>query len=150
AFLLEVANLVGALLLKVSVADGERFVDDGKSGIDIHGDGKREAHVHARRMRFHGAVEERSELGELEDRRQFLFDFGWGGTEECGVECGVVATAELRMKAGAELEDRRDGALRLERPAARLRHVAQELEQRAFACAVLADDADGLAALDLE
>src|SRR5436190_937439 len=43
------------------------------------------------------------------------------------------------MKAGAQLEDRYDRAARFERAARRLRHVTEELEQRALAGAVRAE-----------
>ena len=148
--LLELADLVDALLLKVAVADRQRLVDDEDVGIDVDGDRERQPHVHAGRVRLHRPVEERAELGELQDRRQPLLHLGGREPEDGGVERGVVAAGELGMEAGAELEDRGDRAVRLERAAGRPRDAAEKLEQRALAGAVLADDADRLAALDFE
>src|SRR5213082_2831274 len=54
------------------------------------------------------------------------------------------------MEAGAQLEDRRDRALGLQNAAGGTRDVAQKLEQRALARAVLADDPYRLAACNLE
>src|SRR5205085_84245 len=87
---------------------------------------------------------------ELQDRRQLSFHFRRREAEDRGVQGGVVAAGELWMKAGAQLENGRDGPLRLDRAARRPRDAAQELEKRALAGAVLTDDADRLAALDLE
>ena len=77
-------------------------------------------------------------------------DLGGAEPEDRGVERGVIAAAEFGMKPGSELEDRGDGSLRLQRAAGRTRDAAEELEQGALAGAVLADDADRLAAFDVE
>ncbi len=148
--LLELADLVDALLLKVAVADGQGLVDDQDVGVDVHGHAESEAHVHARRVHLHGAVDESAELGELQDGRQALPDLRRAETEDRGVQHGVVAAGELRVEAGPELEDRSDVPARLQRAAGGAGHAAEKLEQGALPGAVLADDADGLSAGHLE
>ena len=54
------------------------------------------------------------------------------------------------MKTGADLEQACDAAPQQNSPLGRLRDAAQDLEQRALAGTVAADDADDLALLDLE
>ncbi len=54
------------------------------------------------------------------------------------------------MEAGADLQERRHAAADADFSAGRLGDAAQDLEQRALAGAVAADDADDLARLDRE
>src|SRR5688572_14889268 len=136
---LELTDLVDALLLKVTVADRESLVDHQNVGIDVDGDGKREAHVHARRIGFHRAVEKRVELGELENRRKAVANLGRRQTEDGGIESGIIAAAELGMKSRSELEDRGDRSPAVQCAGTGSRHAAQELEERALAGAVLPD-----------
>ena len=148
--LLELPDLVDALLLEVTVADGQRFVDDQNVGIDVHGHAEGEAHVHAGGVRLHRPVKERPELGEVQDGRQLFAHLGRAEAEDGGIQGGVVPAAELGVKTSPELQDRGDVAARFQRAAARPGHAAQQLEQRALPRSVLADDPDRLAALDLE
>ena len=66
----ELVQLRVALALEVLVAHGEDLVDKQHLGIDVRRDGERETHVHARRVRLHGGVEEVAELGERDDLRE--------------------------------------------------------------------------------
>ena len=54
------------------------------------------------------------------------------------------------MKAGPDLEQAGDAAAQHDAALGRLGDAAQDLEQRALAGAIAADDADDLALLDLE
>ena len=54
------------------------------------------------------------------------------------------------MEAGADLQQRADAAVELGAAGGRLRDPREDLQQGALAGAVAADDADDLAALDLE
>src|SRR5690606_2430786 len=62
----------------------------------------------------------------------------------------VFAPAELGVEARAELEQRSDAAFDVDFAVRRLRDPGEELEQRALARAVLADDADGAALRDVQ
>ena len=54
------------------------------------------------------------------------------------------------MKAGADFEQAADAAAQLDTPAGRLGDAAEDFQQRRFAGAVAADDADDLAGLYFE
>src|SRR3989442_11046945 len=116
----------------------------------MHRDRKAEAHVHATRVRLHGGVEETPEVGELLDRRHRAVDRAALQTEERAVQVRVLAAAEVRMEARADLEQRRDPAGHLERARGRLGRPREELEQRGLPRAVRADDAERSARLDRE
>ena len=62
----------------------------------------------------------------------------------------VLAAGEFGVKAGADLEQARNPALDCDAPLGRLGDAREDLQQCALAGAVAADDADHLAALDLE
>src|SRR4029079_2601527 len=62
----------------------------------------------------------------------------------------VLAAAEVRMEAGAELEQRPDRADDLEPPARQREDPCDQAQQRRLAGAVAADEADRRSRLDLE
>jgi hypothetical protein len=64
------AHLAEAFLLERGVADGENFVDD-EDVTEVRGHGKREPHVHARGVAFHGRIEESAHARELDDLVEF-------------------------------------------------------------------------------
>ena len=57
---------------------------------------------------------------------------------------------QFGMKTGADLEQARDASRYCDLPLARLGDARKDFEQRRLAGAVAADDADDIAALDLE
>ena len=70
--------------------------------------------------------------------------------EDRAVQEDVLAAGQLRVEAGADLEQRADPAAQPRLALGRRRDPGEDLEQRALAGAVVADDPEGLAALDLE
>src|SRR5438128_9752287 len=108
----------------------------------MYRDRKAEAHVHAARVRLHGRVEETSEIRKLLDRRHRAVDLAAFQSEQRAVQIRVLAAAEVGMEARADLEQRRDPAIHLERARGRLRGPREELEQRGLPRAVRADDAE--------
>ena len=70
--------------------------------------------------------------------------------EDRAVQVDVLAPGQLGVEAGADLEQRADAAGDLGPAGGRLGDARQDLEQRALAGAVAADDPDHLARTDLE
>ena len=70
--------------------------------------------------------------------------------EDRAVQKNVLAAGQLGMKSGADLEQRADAAEQFALACRRPRDARQDLQQRALAGAVAADDADHFAAADLE
>ena len=60
-------HLAEALLLELSVSDGQHLVDDEDLGVEVRSHGKRESHVHAARVALHRRIEEATDLAELDD-----------------------------------------------------------------------------------
>ena len=136
-----------ALLLERGVADREHLVDEQNLGLEMRGDRERESHVHAARVALDRGVEEALDLGERDDLVESALDLGAPHAEDRAVEVDVLAAGELGVKAGADLEQRADTARETARPSVGSVIRDEDLQQRALAGAVAADDADHLAFL---
>ena len=87
-------------------------------------------------------------VGDLAGSRRAVV--GGGEAEHLAAHDRVLRAAEVGVEAEAELEQRGDAAADAEAALGRLRGAGEDLEQRALAGAVGADDADRLAGGDLE
>src|SRR5246127_1372346 len=95
-------------------------------------------------------IEELLDLGEGDDLVEFAFDLDPAHAEDRAVQEDVFATGQFGMKSGANLEQAGHTASKYHPPSRRFGDAAQDLEQRAFARAVAADNSQDLALLDLE
>src|SRR4029077_3608094 len=111
----ELADLGEALVLEVLVADREHLVDEEDVRLEMHRDREAEAHVHAVRIGLHGRVEEAADVGELLDRGHGPVHVLPREPEEGAVEVGVLSTAEIRVESRADLEERGDASVHVER-----------------------------------
>jgi hypothetical protein len=57
AFPLELSDAIEAFILKGDIPDGEDFVDEQDLGLNMHGDSKCQAHLHARAVGAKWAVD---------------------------------------------------------------------------------------------
>ena len=112
AALLELVDLAEALALELLVADGEHLVEQQHVDLEVRGDGEAEAHDHARRVRADGQLHEALELGERLDLGHVPADRLALEPEDRAVQVDVLAAGELRVEAGAELEQAADRARR--------------------------------------
>ena len=150
AAVLELGDLAEALALELLVADGEHLVEQEHVRLDVRGDGEAEPHEHPRRVRPHRQVDELLELRERDDLVHQLAHACAREAVDRAVQVDVLAAGEVGVEAGAELEQRRDAAARLDAPAGRLDDPRDEAQQRRLAGAVAADEADGVARLGRE
>jgi hypothetical protein len=147
---LEVRDPRVALLLKGLVPDRKHLVEQQQVGVDVHRDREPEPHVHPRRVRAHGDVGEGLELGEAQDLLDVLVDVAALEAVDRRVEVDVLAPRELRVEAGADLDQRADASADRKRAGRRREDPRDQLEQRRLARAVPPDDPEGLARLDVE
>ncbi len=139
---LELRELVEAFVGEAFIPDCEHFVHQQHVGIDVDGHRKSQTHVHPGRVRFHRGIDEFLELGELDDLVEAARDFLLGQAEHDPVDEDVLAAGDFGVKAGAELDERRDAAVDLDRTRRGLRDSGHQLEHRALAGAVAADHAE--------
>ena len=139
SLLVKLENLVDAFLLKVDIADGECLVDQEDVGIDVGGNGKTEAHIHAAGIVLDGHVNEVAQLGKIDYRGQQCLDLAMGKPEKRALEENVFITAQVRMETRAELEHGEYAPVGNEFSAGRLGDSSDDFEQRRFARAIDAD-----------
>ena len=143
----DLVHLAEAFLLELGIADREHFVDDQDFRLQMRRDGEGEAHIHAGGIALDRRVEELLDLGKGDDLVEFPADLGAAHAEDRAVEIDVLAAGQFGMKAGADFQQARDAAAQGDAPGGRLGDAAEDLEQRALAGAVAADDAEDLALL---
>ncbi len=90
-FALELFDLLHALALERFVADCEHFVDEQEVGVDVHGNGEGEPHVHARAVELHLRVDELLDAREVDDRVEVGVDLLLRESEDRGVHVDVLA-----------------------------------------------------------
>ena len=119
--------------------------------LEVGGDGEGQPHIHAARVALDRRVDEPVDLGERDDLVELASDLAAAHAEDRAVEVDVLPAGQLGVEAGADLQQAADPA----RGSRRGRSVGsvirrEDLQQRALAGAVAADDADHLARLHLE
>ena len=118
--LLELEDLAEAPALELLVADREHLVEEQDIRLEMGGDREAEPHVHSRRVRAHGAVDEALELRERDDLVHPLADERPLQAQDGPVQVDVLPPGELRVEPGAELEERANPPGRGDPPACRL------------------------------
>src|SRR5918993_2947111 len=146
----EIVDPVDALLLEGEVAHRQRFVDDEDLGVDVRADGEGEPHAHADRIELQRLVHEGADAGEIGYRFEFAQDLLALQPEHGAADQHVLASRGLEVERRAERQHRGDPALDPDLALGRARHAADDLQQCGLAATVAPDDAQALAALDLE
>src|SRR5262249_9004088 len=88
--------------------------------------------------------------GKVDDIVKLASNLRAAHTQNGAVQIDVVPAGELRVKAGADLEQRSEPAVKFRHAPRWFRDPRQDLEQRALACPVPSDDPDHLAGRDRE
>src|SRR5262245_25124000 len=145
-----IAHLAKALLLKRRVANGEDLVDDQNLWFQVCRHGKGQASVHAAGVMLDRGLQEPSDLGEGDDVVEPALDLAPLHPEDGAIQIDVLPASELRVEAGADLQQAADAAGYLDLALGRLGDAREDLEQRTLAGAVAADDANHFAAVHLE
>ncbi len=143
-------HAVEAALLELRIADRKHLVDEQDLGLEMRGHREGQPRVHAHGVALHRRVDELLHAREVDDLVEARLHFPARHAEDRAVQEDVLAPGQLLVEAGADLEQASDAAVQLDPAKGRLEDARQDLEQRRLAGAVVADDADDLAALDLE
>ena len=138
------------LLLKPRVADAQHLVDEQDVRIQMRRDGKTEPRVHARRVAFHRRVDELGYAREFDDLVELPGDLRLLHPHDRALEVEVLATGQIGMEAGRDLDERADTSADLAASARRSQDPGQQLQHRRLAGAVRADDAERVAGAHLE
>jgi hypothetical protein len=142
---LELGKFVEALVREALVPDGEHLINKQHVGIDVNRNSEAEPHVHPGRIGLDGRVDEVRELGEVDDFVEALLDLSAGESQHDAVDEDVLAPGNLWMKPRAEFDECRNPAVDPNGAAGRLGDARDDLEGRALAGSVPADDTERLA-----
>jgi hypothetical protein len=140
----DILHRAEAFALERDVAHGEDLVDQQDFGPQMGGDGEGEAHLHAGAVALDGRVHEGFQSRELHDPAVLLADLPLAQAQDGAVEEDVLAAGQLGMEAGADFQQRGDSPAQDGLSGGRVGDARQDLEQRALAGAVGADDAEDL------
>ena len=132
------------------VADGEDLVEQEHVERHLNRDRVREPQLHPGRVVLQLLVDEPLELCELEDAVEALVEFSPREPEQGRVDPDVVPPRQLGVETDAQLDERRHLAVDAHRAGIRLVDPGDDLQQRALAAAVRADDSEELTRLDRE
>lgn len=113
-----------------------------------HGEGQ--AHIHAGAVALDGGIEKLLDLGEGDDLVELGFDLVALHPEDGTVQKNVLAPGQLGVETGADFEQAGDAAFDRHAAFGGLSDAAEDFQQGAFPGSVPANDADHLAAADLE
>jgi len=104
-------NAPQATVLENRVAHGECLIDNQDVRLDARRDGEGQPHIHAAGISFDGLVKKRTNLGEALDGREKRVRFSSCQTQQTGVHVDVFHAGKLRIKTGAQFEQRGNSSL---------------------------------------
>src|SRR5262249_8909458 len=99
---------------------------------------------------LHRRVDEFVDAGELDDRVELARDLGPGHAHDRALQVDVLATGEIRVKAGGHFDQRADAPVDRHLAARRPENLREQLQDRRLAGAIRSDDAERFPRPDLE
>src|SRR5215471_11455927 len=113
-------------------------------------DRKPQPDVHSGGVPLDGYVDEVPNLREVDDTFELLPDLASRHTQDRSTQIHVFPAGQLRMEARPDLDQRRRPPIDRDLPGRRRRDARQQLQDRALAGTIVANNPQSLAALDLE
>src|SRR5215213_7260735 len=150
AALLQLRDSLNTFLLKRRIADCQDFIQQQNIRIEVGSDRETQTYIHAGRVTLHWCINELPELGKLHDAVQLLGNLAPQHAEDRTVEINILAAGKFRMKTGADFNQRRKPPVDHDLTGAWRGDSGEQLEDRAFACAVVTDDAQRFRSLHAE
>ena len=146
----DVFHLADGFLLELGIADGEDFVYDEDLGFEESRYGEAQTDSHTGGVTLHRSVDIAFTAGEIDDLVQLGLDLITGHAEDGAVHEDILTAGHLAMETCADLEEGTNSTMGSNRAGRRTGDAAQQFQKGRFAGAVLADDTNDVALLDLE
>src|SRR5215831_2395543 len=144
------ANHVQAFLLKRRVGHRQDFVKQENLRVEMRGDGKAQTQIHPAGVSFSRRIEKLLDLREGDDLIKLPGDFAPAHTQDGPIQVDIFAAGEIGMKTCADAEQTTRAAKQICGAGRGSGGTRQDFQQRRFACAVAADNADNFSRRDLE
>ena len=145
-----VFHLADGFLLELGIADGEDFVHDEDLRFEEGCYGEAKTDSHTRGLTLHRGVDIPFAAAEVNDLIELGLDLGAAHAQDSSVHEDILPSRHLAMEACADFQQGAYTAVGTDCAGGRASDAAQEFQEGRFAGAVLADDADDVALLDLE
>ena len=136
-----------ALFLEQEVAHRQNLIGNQDIRLGDSGNGKSNARHHAAGIVFQRNVQKVPQFTEFHDFIKLGINVLRRKAEHRTVQIDVLTGCQIHIKAGAQLNQRRNGAVDLNRSGDRLVHARDHFQQRGFAGTVQADQAVKIAGL---
>src|SRR6266853_6205443 len=142
-----VAHFPETLFLKLYVTNRENFVNYEYLRFQMRSDSKSKSNIHTARVAFHRRVDVRIDFGKRYDLVELGSYLGLRHSQDCAVQDDVFASGQFRVETGAYLQQACNPAFDPHLPFGRRGHTAEDLQQRALARTVPANDPENFALL---
>src|SRR5215467_10515705 len=144
------AHSIKALLLEAQVADSQHFVQEQNLRLQMGNDRKPQSDVHSGGVPLDRYVDELPDLREVDNTLELSPDLASRHAQDRSIQVYVLPTGQLRMESRPHLDQRRRPPIDRDLPRRGRRDACQQLQYRALAGTIVANDPESLPALDLE
>jgi hypothetical protein len=146
----QLAHPFHALVPKRRVANAEYFVYQEDVRVEVRGNGKSEACVHARRVPLQLRVDEFPCAGEVDDFVKFPGDLRTLHAHDRALQVHVLPARQVRMKPARNFDQGAGTSANLAMAARRFQYSGEQLENRGLTGPIWSDDSEGFARSNFE
>jgi hypothetical protein len=139
-----VSDSAQAFFLKLSIPDGEDFIDYENLRFEVSSHGESEAHVHATAVAFDGSVQKLIDLSKSDDLVESRCDLLLFHSQHGPVKEDVLPPGEFGVESGADLEKRRDAPPQTDASTGGLCDTGQDFEKSGLPCTIASNDPEDL------
>ena len=147
AFRTQCGDLGEALVLEWLVAYGKDLIGEQDIGLQMDRHGESQAHLHPGGIVFERRIDEVFEFGEFDDVLHPLFDIPIAESVEAGVEKDVFKSRQFGIEAHPQLDEWSNAPMGDHLPLGGDQDARNNLQQGAFARAVVPQKTQGFATL---
>ena len=145
-----VFHAIEALALECQIADRKHFVNNENIRIHARCDAETQPHRHSGAIPLDWSVDKLLELGKSDDLVELLLDLGVRHSQNYSIEIDILAAGQIGNQSRTDLDQGRDFAANAHGSRRRRADPCQQLEHRAFAGAIAADDPQHVSLVDAE
>src|SRR6185369_10057980 len=127
----------------------QHFVYDQDLWLQVRGNCKGKAHVHAAGIALHRSVDESLKQGELNNFVKLILDFSLGHAQNRAVEKYVFASRQLRVESGANFQQTGYSSFDSDFTQGWCGDARKDLQQRALPGSVPTDDPEHVALISV-
>ena len=142
-----IVHFPNAFFLEGGITYGEDLIHKKYFRIQVRGDGKRQAHIHAAGISLDRCIQKFLHSGKCGNVRETGADFPAGHSQDGAIQVDILAPAEFRVKPRAHFQKAGNTSADADFPFRGIGDLTEDLEEGGFAGAVAPDHADHLASL---